>query len=94
MKIIPVFFMLVLVALLASGDHVLATPSSAFQEEGGEVADDWGIYRTRSFGNDGFYQLSESGFRPVIVFIRNRIHCNATTRLRCTVHINKTCIML
>jgi hypothetical protein len=32
------------------------------------VYDDWGIYRTRAFGEDGFYQISDISFRPAIVF--------------------------
>ena len=30
--------------------------------------DDWQVCRTRVFGDDGFYQLSETTFRPVIAF--------------------------
>ncbi len=59
---------LVLVAGTAATGYVLATPSAGFQEKDGEVFDDWGIYRTRASGDDGFYQLSETGFRPVIAF--------------------------
>jgi transglutaminase-like putative cysteine protease len=59
---------LALVAVTVATSYVSATPSAGFQKEDGEVFDDWGIYRTRAFGNDGFYQLSESGFRPVIAF--------------------------
>lgn len=59
---------LVVVAGLAVADYVSATPSASFHEINGDVFDDWGIARTRSFGEDGFYQLSETGFRPVIVF--------------------------
>lgn len=57
-----------LISGLATTYQALAKPSSAFNEAGGEVYDDWGIYRTRSYGRDGFYQLSEDSFRPVIVF--------------------------
>jgi len=53
---------------LATTQQVRATPSADFNETGGEVFDDWGIYRTRAFGKDGFYQLSEATFRPVIAF--------------------------
>lgn len=53
---------------LATTHQVWATPSADFNETGSEVFDDWGIYRTRAFGKDGFYQLSETSFRPVIAF--------------------------
>ncbi len=58
----------VLIAGLAATGYALATPSDDFREINGEVFDDWGIYRTRAFGEDGFYQISETTFRPVIVF--------------------------
>ena len=35
---------------------------------GDDVFDDWEISRTRSSGADGFYQVNEKGFRPVIVY--------------------------
>ena len=56
---------LLLVGLVTT-QQVWATPSADFSETGSEVFDDWGIYRTRAFGKDGFYQLSEATFRPVI----------------------------
>ncbi len=59
---------LVLVAGLAGSSYVLATPSSDFHEVDGEIFDDWGICRTRAVGEDGFYQVSRTSFRPVIVF--------------------------
>ncbi len=59
---------LVVVAGLAVTDYASATPSASFHEKDDDVFDDWGIYRTRSFGEDGFYQMSETGFRPVIAF--------------------------
>jgi len=59
---------LVLVAGLAATSHALATPSAGFNEKYGEAFDDWEICRTRAFGEDGFYQVSETSFRPVIVF--------------------------
>ncbi|MFC1928088.1 transglutaminase domain-containing protein [Chloroflexota bacterium] len=59
---------LVLVAGLAITDYVSATPSADFHEKNGDVFDDWGVCRTRGFGEDGFYQVSEKTFRPVIAF--------------------------
>ena len=59
---------LVLVATLAATDYASATPSADFREVNGDILDDWGISRTRAAGEDGFYQISETGFRPVIAF--------------------------
>ena len=59
---------LVLVAGLTATGYVSATSSAGFDERNGEVFDDWGICRTRAFDEDGFYQISETTFRPVIVF--------------------------
>ncbi len=59
---------LILVAGLAATGYASATPSAGFHEINGEVFDDWDICRTRAFGEDGFYQISETAFRPVIVF--------------------------
>jgi len=59
---------LVLGATLAATDYASATPSADFREVNGDVMDDWGISRTRAVGEDGFYQISETGFRPVIAF--------------------------
>jgi len=53
---------------LATSQQVWAMPSADFNEASGDVFDEWGIYRTRAFGKDGFYQLSETTFRPVIAF--------------------------
>jgi len=59
---------LVVIAILATTGHAWATPSSGFREIAGELFDDWQVCRTRVFGSDGFYQVSETTFRPVIVF--------------------------
>ena len=58
----------ILVAGLAGSGYALATPSAGFYEKDGDVFDDWEISRTRAFGEDGFYQISETTFRPVIAF--------------------------
>lgn len=59
---------LALVILLTVTGYVAANPSEGFREINDDVFDDWGISRTRAFGEDGFYQVSETTFRPVIVF--------------------------
>jgi hypothetical protein len=65
-----VLFSLIIVFLVGLGgaSHAWAFPSEDFQEIDGELFDDWEICRTRSFGEDGFYQLTETTFRPVIAF--------------------------
>lgn len=70
MKIISILLSLILVLVtgIAATSYVSATPSAGLQEMDGELFDDWGICRTRAFGNDGFYQVSETGFRPAIAF--------------------------
>jgi hypothetical protein len=59
---------LLLVAGLVTAGYASANSSSGFREIEGDIFDDWEICRTRSFGEDGFYQISETSFRPVIVF--------------------------
>ncbi len=44
----------------------LAAPSQKFFEHGDEVYDSFGICRNRSTGEDGFMQLTEKGFDPII----------------------------
>ena len=70
MKRIKVLLSLILVlaaGLVATG-YASATPSADFYKIDDDVFDDWGICRTRAFGDDGFYQLSGTTFRPVIAF--------------------------
>ena len=45
----------------------LATPSEGFFEHGGEVYDSFDICRNRCTGEDGFMQLTEDGFAPIII---------------------------
>jgi len=42
--------------------------SSQFYEKDGEIYDFWGICRTKASGEDGYFQIMPTGFRPVIVF--------------------------
>ncbi len=58
---------LLMLALLASAGPCLADPSSDF-ERNGEAYDDWGLCRTRCWENDGFFQVTDSTFRPAIAF--------------------------
>jgi hypothetical protein len=70
MKKIAVLISLIfiLVSVLATAGYAWAYPSENFNEENGDIFDDWEICRTRAFGTDGFYQVSGNGFRPVIAF--------------------------
>jgi hypothetical protein len=58
----------VLLAVVATVGYASAFSSSGFDEKSGDFFDDWEICRTKAFGEDGFYQISETGFRPVIAF--------------------------
>ena len=68
MKRLKVLLISVLLASLAATGYAWATPSTGFHEVNGELFDDWQVCRTRVFGDDGFYQVSETTFRPVIAF--------------------------
>ena len=45
---------------------VSASPSEQFYQRGGHIYDDWGIFRTRGFGADGFMAVSSTDFNPII----------------------------
>ncbi|MBA7628184.1 hypothetical protein ES703_35660 [subsurface metagenome] len=66
MKKLALAGLLILVSLASAGS-CLADPSSDF-ERNGDVYDNWKICRTRSWGDDGFFQVSDSTFRPAIAF--------------------------
>ena len=57
-----------ILAAVATVGYASAFPSAGFYERGGDIFDDWEICRTTAFGEDGFYQITETGFRPVIAF--------------------------
>ncbi len=67
-----IIIILVLVVLflagLATTDYVSAGSSTGFYEKSDGVYDDWGICRTTPHGENGYYQVSETGFRPIIAF--------------------------
>ena len=63
----------VLIVVVATAGYASAFSSEGFYEKGGNIFDDWEICRTRALGEDGFYQITETGsheiaFRPVIAF--------------------------
>jgi hypothetical protein len=57
-----------LLAAVTTVGHASAFLSEGFHERDGDTFDDWEICRTRAFGEDGFYQITDTGFRPVIAF--------------------------
>jgi hypothetical protein len=66
-------FIVVVIVVVATAGYASAIPSGDPQPRGGDLFDDWEICRTRAFGEDGFYQITETGsdeiaFRPVIAF--------------------------
>ena len=44
-----------------------AMSSTTFYEQNGAVYDDWNICRTNSVGEDGFFQVTEAAFCPIIL---------------------------
>jgi hypothetical protein len=58
----------VLLAAVATAGYAWAFPSEGFYSRGSDIFDDWEICRTSAFDEDGFYQITETGFRPVIAF--------------------------
>lgn len=60
--------MVVLLVAVATVGYASAFPSEGFHARDGHIFDDWAISRTRAFGEDGFYQITRTGFRPAIIF--------------------------
>jgi hypothetical protein len=58
----------ILLAVAAAAGYAWASPPEGFHTRDGDIFDDWQIARTRAFYIDGFYQITETGFRPVIAF--------------------------
>ncbi|MGA8848319.1 MAG: transglutaminase domain-containing protein [Dehalococcoidia bacterium] len=58
----------ILLAGVATAGYTWAFPSEGFSESGSDIVDQWRIYRTTAFGEDGYYQITDTGFRPVIAF--------------------------
>jgi hypothetical protein len=70
MKKLKLFLILAVMlgSITAASGYVWATSSEGFRTAGQDVFDDWDISRTRAVGADGFYQVCETGFRPVIAY--------------------------
>lgn len=65
MKIKTILLGLVwLICLVLSSEAI----SLNFYQKNGEIYDSWDICRTRPEGFDGYFQVTEKGFRPVIAF--------------------------
>jgi hypothetical protein len=58
----------VLLAGVTTAGYAWAFPSKGFHEIDSNIFDDWKICRTSASGEDGYYQITETGFRPVIAF--------------------------
>ncbi|KXB03960.1 hypothetical protein AKJ47_01255 [candidate division MSBL1 archaeon SCGC-AAA261G05] len=58
---------LVTLVLLSSVGSCIAT-SSNFYTRNGEKYDNWSLCRTRCWGEDGFFQVHNTTFRPAIAF--------------------------
>jgi hypothetical protein len=65
-RLVPV--LLGVLMLFASAGACTAVPSSDFRTSDGDNYDSWGICRTKCWGEDGFFQVTDGTFRPVIVF--------------------------
>ncbi len=63
-KLVAVVSILVLGLLLVS--PALAAPSQGFFERGDDIYDSFGISRNRSANEDGFFQIVENDFDPII----------------------------
>ena len=66
-EIVLVISIVLLVEVMAIS-LCFADPSINFYQQNQGVFDDWGVCRTRAQGEDGFFQLTEESFRPVIAF--------------------------
>jgi hypothetical protein len=45
-----------------------ASASDNFFEVNGDIYDDWGIFRTRAVGQDGFLGVVSTGFSPIVAY--------------------------
>lgn len=58
----------VMLAGLILVSPTVAAPSQGFIRDDDDIFDNWQVCRTRAYGQDGFFQITEGGFRPVITF--------------------------
>lgn len=71
----------ILLAGVATAGYAWALPSEGFHKIDNNIFDDWEICRTNAFGEDGYYQIIETGFRPVIAFESLGEQANVTYNL-------------
>jgi hypothetical protein len=64
----PSRILLTLLCLILPLTWDLSLFAETFYQQGGEIYDSWHISRTRPQGEDGFFQVSQKGFRPIIAF--------------------------
>jgi hypothetical protein len=57
-----------LLAAVATAGYAWAFPSQGFHKIDSNVFDNWNICRTDASGENGYYQITGTGFRPVIAF--------------------------
>ena len=57
-----------LVAAVLIPSIALASASEQFFQRGGHVSDDWGVFRTRASGTNGFLGVTSTGFDPKIAY--------------------------
>lgn len=67
-RLLSLILLLLTTFLINTIPSSFSTPSKSFYKLNSEVYDDWSLCRTRAYGEDGFFQVSERSFRPAIVF--------------------------
>jgi len=63
----PKICSLLFILTICFGGSTCASPTD-FYRKGGEIYDSWNICRTRPQGIDGYFQVTQEGFRPVITY--------------------------
>jgi predicted transglutaminase-like cysteine proteinase len=66
-KYLKVILLSLIIFIAVMPATAFAVSSAKYYEENGEVYDDWNICRTNAAGEDGFFQVSEAKFCPIIL---------------------------
>jgi len=74
-RVLPALISLVFLALS------WRAPAQNFYKIKGEIYDSWQICRTRPDGIDGYFQVTEEGFRPIIMFESSGTSTSSAYRL-------------
>ncbi len=69
-----------LICLALLGLSWQATAQNFYKKDGG-IYDSWQICRTRPDGFDGYFQITEEGFRPIIIFESSASNTSSAYRL-------------